>query len=39
LDPKREVRSPMDLGNLKTWQSMDAFHVVHHFGQSHCQVG
>ena len=36
LDPEREVRSPMDFGNLETWQSVDAFHGVHHDGQRHC---
>ena len=33
LDPKRT------LGNLETWQSMGAFHGVHHYGQGNCQVG
>ena len=34
MDPEREVRSPSDLGNLETWQSLGALHGVHHEGQT-----
>ena len=39
LDPKGEVRSPMDFRNLETWHNFGAFHGVHHDGQGNCQVG
>jgi hypothetical protein len=40
LDPRREVRSPKDFGNLETWQNWDIYIMgCIASDQVYCQVG